>query len=206
MSDLQVFGPVIIGTDVEDAVSTTLTTWLPAYLRWIERARGLTANWLPKQASITVSNDLDHWPEEGLPSVQIVCPGLADRPIRRGRFYEACWNVSLAAYVSAQDRSSTERLAKYYAAALRVLMIQQSGLGSPPFATGVSWLGESYDTNLPDRAQRTLGRAVEHFSVQVDSVAQSLGGPVTVPTDPVPPAADLPTVQDVDTGIVLIPE
>ena len=198
MSDLQTFGPVVIGSQVEDAATLTLQTWLPAYLDWVTRQIGQPAGWLPLPRSYNVSNDDNHWGQDQLPAILVVSPGLLERPKQDGqRLYRADWGLSIDIFVSSSDRTNTERLAKYYAAAVRSCLIQKADLGG--IAAGVQWRDEKYETHLPDKAQRTLGSARVTFCVDVRSVARALGGPATVPADPTQVPADWPAAQTVTT-------
>lgn len=193
MSDLEIFGSLITGDDVDQAVTSTLQTWSDTYLNRMCRKIGQTEGWLPSPGSYVHTNDPHYFPEDKPPVVVIAVPGTAERPIRDGqRYYRAKWDVRLVIFVQALDRESTERLAKLYGAAFRELLLQKRSLGG--FAEGIVWHEELYGTRVADRDQRTLGSCELRFSVDVRDVVKTLGGPVSpITTEP----ADWPTATNV---------
>lgn len=188
MSDLEVFGPLIIGTQPEEAVEATLKLWMATYLGRMNRAIGQPANWLQVPQSYTITDDWDHFPEEAVPAVLIMCSGI-EKPLMDGkRFYRAIFPIKVGIFVESQDRSSTRRLAKYYGAALRELLLHKGSLGD--FATATAWDGEEYGTRVSDRSQRTFGTAEVKLNVEVRQVVKRLSGPAVPLADPTkaPPA------------------
>ncbi|MGZ4530809.1 MAG: hypothetical protein ACXVXP_00485 [Mycobacteriaceae bacterium] len=177
MSDVQTFGSLVLGTDVSDAVTLTLQTWFPTYLAMMDRRlASLNLGSLPAPGSYVTSSDPRHWPEDQPPAVVVAVPGTLGQPKRDGsRNYRAFWDVRVIVFVTASDRESTERLAKYYGAAVRLLLLNKGSLGN--FAAGTEWYGEFYETKIADRDQRTLGSCENRFSVDVRDVVRALGGP-----------------------------
>lgn len=204
MSDLDIFGPLVLWTDVGNAVTLTLQTWYETYLEMVSRKIGQPSGWLPSPSSYVVTNDTNHFPEDQPPTVVVSVPGTMDRPKRDGqRLYRTCWDVRVTVFATAIDRESTESLVGYYGGATRALIVQKASLGN--FAEGVEWLGEYYDTKISDRDQRTLGSCENRFSVDVRDVVKVFGGP-TVPITSVP--ADWPTATNVKVQLAptAIPE
>ena len=72
MSDLEIFGPIVTGADVEDAVERTLKEWMQTYLRRMERHISKPPNWLPNPGSYIASSDWDHFPEEQVPAILLI--------------------------------------------------------------------------------------------------------------------------------------
>jgi hypothetical protein len=206
MSDLETFGSLILTPSVEDAAQGTLELWMPTYLRWLERLLGRPTGWLKEPRSYAVSSDFNHWPEDQLPAIQIMCPGLLERPIRDGtREYRATYDLCIGVYCSAGSRRDTQRLAKYYAGALRAILVQKGSLGN--FAIGTVWLDENYDVRVSDKSQRTTATAELKFAVEVYGVVKALTGPLVVPSEPAEVPPNSPTVTD-KTGrrISIVPE
>jgi hypothetical protein len=202
MSDLEVFGPLVLSTDVESAVEATLKRWMTDYLRWVERTKNLRVNFLPTPRSYTITSDWDHFPEDQLPAVLIMC-AKADNPKMDGRReYRATFPVRVGVIVSAKDRNSTERLAKYYGGALRALLLAKGSLGN--FAVQTCWDGENYDVHTADRSQRTLATAEVKLTVEVRNVVRRLAGPLEPSPKPAESAPPWPTVSK-ETPIVLNP-
>jgi hypothetical protein len=196
-----VYGPLVLATDVEDAATLTLQTWLPQYLAMVSRKIGQTADWLQPPKSYVVSNDAAHWPEDQIPAVVIGSSGTTGKPKRDARLYRAMWQLQVVVYCSANDRPSTERLAKYYGGAVRATLAQKASLGN--FAAGAEWEGEKYDFRIAERDKRTLGSCSNIFCVDVRDVVQALGGPALVaPPTTVPP--DWPVANNVT--VTLDPE
>lgn len=200
MSDSVIFGNLVTGDDVDQAITLTLQTWAATYLERMCRKIGQPAGWLPYPQSYVHTNDPNHFPENQPPTVVVAVPGTSGRPIRDGsRNYRVEWDVRVAIFVRATDREATEKLAKYYGAAFRELLLQKRSLGG--FAEGIEWHGEFYETRVSDRDQRTLGSCELRFCVDVRDVVKTLGGPTSpIPTEP----ADWP--QATDVHVTLTPE
>jgi hypothetical protein len=200
MSDEQIFGSLVDGNDVDDAVTATLQKWSDTYLNRMCRKIGQPEGWLPSPGSYVHTNDPHYFPEDQPPVVVVAIPGLSGRPIRDGqKYYRAEWDVQLTIFVQANDRDATERLAKQYGAAFRELLLHKRSLGG--FAAGISWHEEQYGTRVSDRDQRTLGACELRFSVDVRDVVKTLGGPPTpITTEP----SDWPTASSVK--VTLEPE
>lgn len=187
MSDANIFGNLVGGYEVDDAVAATLQKWSDTYLERQCRKIGQPFGWLPSPGSYVFTNDPHYFPEDQPPVAVIAVPGTVGSPIRDGRkYYRAQWDVRLTIFVQTTDREDTERLAKYYGAAFRELILQKRSLGG--FAEGITWHAEDYGTRVSDRDQRTLGACELRFSVDVRDVVLTLAGPavpiITTPADP----------------------
>lgn len=197
MSDLEVFGNFKLPTEIDDAVQGTLEQWIGTYLRLVERRLGKEMGWLPNPKSYIVSSDFDHYPEEQLPAIIIESRGTAGRPKMDGtKYYRSEFGIKVSVFVEASDRRSTEQLAKYYVAALRLLVMQKGSLGG--FAIASCWEDESYSAFTSDRTQRTIGTATVSFNVEVREVGQRLSGP-SVPIETEPGA--IPKATKVTPGV-----
>lgn len=194
MSDLDIFGSLILAPQLEDAAQGTIETWISTYLRRVERFIGKPALWLPNPKSYECTNDFDHWPEEQLPAILIMVPGISGRPERDGeRNYRVPFHLKIGVVVSADTRKHTERLSKYYAGAIRNLIANKGSLGS--FAVGSVWVDENYENKTSDHSQRTLSRAEVCFDTEVYGVVKALAGPATVPAEPATEPPSNPTVR-----------
>lgn len=198
MSD-QIYGPLVLATDIEDGATLTLQTWMPQYVGRVSRkVRNGDSLWLPAPKSYVVANDPTHWPEDQLPAIVLASPGTMGKPQRSGRLYRAFWQLQVVVYVSSNDRPATERLAKFYGGAVRSVFTAKADLGG--IAAGCEWLGEKYDIRISDRDERTLGSCSNTFSVDVRDVVQALGGPSLVtPPEVVPP--DWPVADHVTVNL-----
>lgn len=203
MSDAEIFGPLILGSDVEDGAITTLQTWMPLYIAMVSRKIGQAWDWLQVPKSYTAANDPNHWPEDQVPAIVVACPGTEGQPKRDGRqTYRAKWQLEVVVFVSANDRPATEKLAKYYGGAVRMILAQKADLND--LAAGTQWNSEKYNIRIADQDQRVLGSCSNTFCVDVRNVVRALGGPPDPNADPsgVPP--DYPLAEHVT--VQLVPE
>jgi len=197
-------GPMISAYDVERAALDTLRKWIDTYLGEAEAQHGRQRNSLPRPRSYTTTNSFDKWPEDQLPCVLLVSPGVLEPPQVRGdgTFY-AVFSLGVAAIVSTAQMADTEELAKLYVCALRTCLIQQRSLGG--FAAGTEWLDETYD-DLPSEDWRSLGAGQAIFAVEVDAVAQRYHGPLlSTPQPPYAPVPGDPFADPVDVDLQQIP-
>lgn len=195
---MTVFGRMVTGAQVEQAALATLRTWIPDYLRELERQVGRIPGALPLPRSWAIADRPDRWPEEQLPAVVLVSPGWTEPPRRNGRgVYSAWWTLSALVYVAGPTRESTNELSKLYAAALRELLVEKSSLGG--FADAFELLGESYDEELYGEFRRTVGVGYVIARFHVEGVAGGGYGPTNPTPDPVATTpGDWPVVPDRD--------
>jgi hypothetical protein len=201
--DHDVFGSIIVATEVEDALKATIEEWAPTYLRFLERHLGKEPMWLPNFRSYVVTSDFDHWPEEQLPAILIISPEI-NKPAPDGnKDYRADFPINVGVFAAGNDRSSSEKLVKYYGAALRALLLQKGNLGG--IATATVWDGEKFDVHVPEAGKRTVGTAEIELTTEVRQVVRRLGGP----SEPLPPPeaepSPWPLVEHV-TPVKLDPE
>ena len=193
MSDATIFGNLITGDDVSQAIENTLTTWAQTYLDRMCRKIGQPEGWLPSPGSYVHTNDPNYFPEDAPPVVAIAVPGTLGEPQRDGqKYYRAMWDARVTIFVQANERAATERLAKQYGAAFRELLLHKRSLGG--FAEGINWHGEMYEPRVSDRDQRTLGSCEVRLGIDVREVVLTLAGP-SAPTTTQP--ADPPTATSV---------
>lgn len=175
-----VFGDIIDGDQIEQAMLAMLKLRLPTYIDEVAQQRehdlGRGAYQYPK--SWIVTREFDKWPENKLPCVIVISPGMVDEPVKRkdGK-YTGSWYVALAVVVSARSPQGTNRTAKRYGAALRACVLQNATLEGALRGTRVKdWVSEEYDS-LPEEESRYLGSANLIFTVEVDDVTNAYKGP-----------------------------
>jgi hypothetical protein len=203
VSDPDVYGRSVSGADVEAAIEATLRASLPAYLGRASRIldmrdgngelRELRQIQSYRRASRAVFQG-----QQQRPGVVIVCPGLADRPERHGRWsYSVAWHVGVAVVVDAPSDRGTghgaRAYAQLYAAAIRDCLLQHGALGDLG-ASGTYWVDEGYD-DFPADASTFIGSAQNVFRVVVDNVTTATLGPLEPPDDPTVEPDDWPTVS-----------
>jgi hypothetical protein len=195
-----IFGRIVHDGQVEQAAMQTLQKWLPTYIAELERQTGRDRGSLPtprawRTANVSV-NELATWPEDQLPALLVVSPGLADRPELIGGVYTGHWALGVAVITSARDKETTGTLAKLYGAAIRAVLVQHPTLEG--FAAHIDWVDDNLD-EVPHERQRTLGAAINVFEITVDDVLTVAGGPIEPdpkpdPTEPYDPLGTVDTV------------
>lgn len=187
-----IFKPIITRQEVELRVTNTLKDWIDTYLAEVERQNGLDVRQLPRPRSYSRRNEFDHWPEEQIPAVIVVSPGLVGRPVANGSGeFRGQWGVGVAVIAEGQDVNNTRDLVGYYTAAIRALILQRPSLGG--FAMGVTWEDERYDDISDIDVGRTLASGQVVFQVEVEGIVSTKAGPVTPDTPPVDPPPVSPT-------------
>lgn len=203
-------GPIITDDMVEDAVVSHLKTWLPSYLAEVEDAvpgveRGFYKR--PPGSSYTTRADFDKWPEEMLPAIVVVSPGIDDDPVKDGRGnIRAQFQIGVVAVVSSTDQVATRRYAYRMGAAIRGVLIQKPSLGQAfnGAVRGIDWVG-SRNNELPDSgsADRSIWACQQLFIVEVDGLLSKRGGlrnPLDPDTNYAPEPGD-PTVDNVNQPV-----
>lgn len=197
--DSQVFGRMLSGSEVEADVIASLSMWLPTYVAEAERQEGLGAGALAPVRSVTTeATPGRRFPEEQLPCLIVVSPGLAERPEMSGQggAYRARWAIGIAVVVEARTRTETDRLAKIWAALIAGIMLQQQDIGKG--CRGVTWEGQVYD-EVPAEDRRTLAAGQNEFTVEYDGAIYSRLGPSEPNDDP----RGWPLVQTVHNEYVM---
>jgi hypothetical protein len=189
MSDI---GTLITDDMVEDAVIATIKLWLPTYMSEVERQLGLTPNYYqrpPGDASYTVRADFDKWPEEMLPVVIVISPGIDDDPPKDGnRRYRASFQIGTVCVVSSINQLETRRYAYRMGAALRAVLVQKQSLGQAfdGRVRGVTWHG-SRNNEMASEDQRSIWANRQLFTVEVGGVLGGAAGPTAPEPDPQTP-------------------
>lgn len=203
MSDA-IFGPLVTGTDLEDAVVATLKLWVAEYLAWAERATGRAQGSLPSPRAWVTSATAERWPEETPPCVLVLSTGTTEAPIMEGDgSYRAKYDLGVAIVTSANTEGATLELAKLYTAVFERILLQHRSLGG--FANAVEWQGDSWD-KMPanPKRRRHLAYGSAEFMVEVSDVLNARTGPAVPRVDPTPAEPDDPTITQ--ATVVLNPE
>jgi hypothetical protein len=191
----RVFGPLVGGHNVEDAVLLVLTTWMATYCAEICRLIGRPPATLPSIRSWRVSSEMESFPEDQHPAVIVRSPGLLDVPEQgggiTGHAFMARWDVlvGVQAVTRGDKRRGSpraRRLAQMYATAARGAIIQQR---DPHGLMGMTdWIGVDQD-ELDSSSDRTTALIIDRYSVQVNNNVEWGRGPID-PLDPGPDDGD----------------
>lgn len=192
MSGESIFKPIVTRQEVEMAALNTLKLWFDTYLAEVERQKGLDVRQLPRPRSYIRKNEFDRWPEDQIPAIIVISPGLVGPPSGTGSgSFRGDWQLGVAVITEGQDNDNTRDLVGYYTAAIRALILQRPSLGG--FAMGVTWEDERYDDISDTEVGRTMASGQVVFQVTVEDLVSTKAGPVTPDTPPVTPPDDSPT-------------
>jgi hypothetical protein len=205
MTSTNVFGPSVSGATVERRIAEFVEPFLNDYIAEAERIDGWATGEIERPLSVVPASNLDRWPEDQLPVLVVVSPGITGTPERRGDgSYRAVFGVQFAPVVSADTEANTRRLAQAHALAMRLLVVQHGGLGG--IASDVRWIGESYDA-IPFEQTRTLQAGLVAFNVGVEAVAsEAYGLPEPLPDPQTPGQWPEATVVDTKVDSIAITE
>lgn len=190
-------GPIVAGDILEQAAIDTLRAWFPFYLGEIARQRGLDPGKYPNPRSYKITAEIQKWPEDQIPAVQVISPGEVEGLQNDDDgYYRARHALGVAVVVDGQDQSTTNQAAKVYAACARAILIHKPALGG--IANGVFPRPLSFNEIPPERT-RTLAVAFAEIEIDVPDVLYAYPDlpetPPAVPRDPLP---DTPLVDTVE--------
>jgi hypothetical protein len=188
MTELAVFGNLILATDVDEAALATLELWLPTYLGQIETERDLTAGSLPRPTGSSFASTLsdDEFLDHALPAVLATTVGTTGAPVvAADASYEVTWHLTVSCVLRGRTAPETRRNVSLFEGCVRRLLVQQGSLGKR--VSGTKWVG----TNVASVADRTragryLAAGITQFNVFTDQAVQGRVGPVA-PANPDPP-------------------
>lgn len=207
---MSIFGRILTDDQVEDAVVNHLFNWTSTFLTEIERQLGLTPPYYqrPAKSSYTVRADFDKWPEEMLPLVVVVAPGIDDDPIKEGKGqYRAKFNIGVTSVVSSISQVETRRYAYRMGGAIRAAMVKKQSLDHAlnDSVRGVDWIGER-NSEIEQSADRSVWANRQLFVIEVSDVLTRTGSPAVPEIDPTAaPPPDPPSVLTATETIVRMP-
>jgi hypothetical protein len=146
----------------------------------------------------------DKRPEQRLPLILIISPGLTDtQPASQAdKTFNTEWALTLSGIVHGKNEDEAELMASCYGLALVQMINQQAGgwadlpayLGPPLTVENVEWMAPGLDFNtLEVSRRRSIVAAEANFAVVFRDSATSLGPP-SPPVDPTVDPGDWPEV------------
>jgi hypothetical protein len=204
-----IYGPLVGGHSVQEAVYRTLEEWLPSYIA--EFNRNLGSEVLVKPFEYRHRPDFRTLPRNASAAILISVPSTVGPPEVYQNAIRANWRVEAMVYVyGTKDWQETEALTQAYAACIRACIIQKRGLDG--FAETTLWDGEEY-LEGEHSSGRTTGIAHVRFIVTVGNSMNMYGGTpspqfaaagaVTTPSTDVP--SEVPIAEDVNVTITKEP-
>lgn len=204
-----IFEPIFDASILEYAVIATLRKWMPTYLREIELQRNLEPGRIAAPRTYGTRNEFTTFPDEAMPIVVVVSPGLTSEPRADGEGrYSGWWALGVGVVARADDEQHTNQLAKIYGAAVRTILIQKPTLDESWEFNGIQWVDEDF-TDVPvSDIERTIRASRNVFQVGVANMATKFVGPA-VPTEPDPdtqPGSEWPEVETADVTVNVVEE
>jgi hypothetical protein len=183
---------------LEDRVIDALQTWMPSSLHEVCAQDETVPAPAPLPRSYRVFSEENQWPEQQLPAIVVVSPGVVDEPAQaHAGIWRAKWSLEVTAIVKGPDPHRTRRLAQAYWTAMCLSILQRRSLGDPYTA---AVLKDAAMTAVPVEKARTLAGATALFHVEVQQMFSSFDGPKTPePPDPMPET--WPTVSEINIEI-----
>lgn len=174
------FGPILSGFEIEQALAGGIRTWLPDYLLELERRRSLPPRSLPAfRTEVPTSFDADRLREDQLPALAIMSAGLTEPPQAHNSdgSYTAKWRVDCISSCVARGNRQARRLAQWYTAAVRAILLQWDFSGTDLSLIRIDWVSERYSTRSPTE-ERTMGEGVVSVDVHATDVMYRSAGPM----------------------------
>lgn len=191
---MSLYGPLVTVEDVRLALTAHLRTWAPSYIAEVARQRSTT---LPGFRGYTVETGDD------FPVCITACAGTTGDLIKHGDGkITAAYTVGAAAVAAAPTREEATALAGYYGAAIRGAVVQHPDLSG--YAAGCEWTGETVE-EVAYTSEQAIVACTERFTIWVDDVTDTRGGPLTPPVDPDTDPGEWPTVDTVTVTVVREP-
>lgn len=209
MSAGNLFGPIVDGDLVEQALSASLRRWVPTQLGEMERLKGYNPGDIEPPRGYVSSSEFENWTGDQLPVLVSITSKAAQAVRREDGAYEAMWPTSVACIVSDVDQPSTRKLGMAMAAAVRSAVVQHKLLKSDEFPDGlggssVMWTGEDYAQIRFDET-RTLFAPLVQFEITVQNVVVESAGPREPIEDPTTDPGSLPALERIETRVDLRP-
>lgn len=197
-------GPVLLVDEIEAAMTAHFRAWEETYLSEVERVKDESPRALPQIASFQTRNEFDKFPEDQLPALVVVSPGIVEGSIEREAdgSYSALWDVGIAVVSSGQDERTTQSVRAMYGAAIRMAFLQHPDVG---LGTVEKWIDESYK-DIPVDATRSVSVVQLIFQVRVEDILNASEGLREPLGDPYVEEYEHPEVGDAQVEITKIGE
>lgn len=191
---MTVFGPVITGNDVGDAVKAWLVHWLPSYLAEAERDSGRDPGTLPMPRSWSKVPVFSRYNEQQLPAALIVSTGTDEISRRGDGTYGATFGVTAFVLAQGKDRENALELADRYAGSIARLAVDKPSILG--FAEGTDFLG-FVPADLPVDYMPNGWTVGVALGIRVNAVVTATGGPSVPDLDP----SDLGEVETAEIAV-----
>ena len=195
------FGPLVVATDIDDAVMGLVRKWINTYLSEFELERDLGDQSLkrPRPANIINALTVPEFKDNALPAIVVNTASTSSTPIvMAGGDTTAFWRATITCRVRGKTPPETKVLAATFEGCVRRLMVQRAQK-EHGLITDCRW-----DSTLiqpaPDTtgAGRWLADGIAQFVLGVDVAMNGVVGPSVPDAGPYAPLA---TVQEIDVDL-----
>lgn len=201
------WGEILDGADVEAAVIAHLRHWMPSTTAYVKRQKDPdNKKW---QAGIAEIREYEvshadaaarHWPEDQLPMLVAQSPGMEGDPVEEGDgTVSATYGIMLSAIASSVTMADAKELARLYASAARLAMVQapQLDAGTGDFFAEHVKMGAERNGQVRQgiEGERNLMICTVPYLIAVPQIMDVSGGPLVAPEDPEIEPEDWPTVK-----------
>lgn len=202
------WGPILDGADVERALIAHLRHWMPAAADYVRRVKDPDGKAWPDGISEIREYGVSHadaaaekWPEDQLPMLIAQSPGMEADPFTDGEGrVSAIYGVMLSAIASSVTMADTKELARLYASAARLSIIQNPQLDAGSgvaFANGIKMGAErNGQVRRGMEAERNLMICSVPYLIEVEDIMIVSEGPIEVPEDPTEELPPRPRVKE----------
>lgn len=210
---MSVFGPSLDSADVEAAVLAHLRAWMPTTIPEIRRQKDPDGKLWPdgveaiREYTVSHAQAVAHkWPEDQLPMLIAESPGMEGDPYEQGDgTVSAIYGIAVTAIASGATQADTKALARLYASAARMAMLQEPSLAAgtdTPFAGGVAMGAERIaPVRRGVEAERNLLAVTYPFLIEVNEILNVNGGPLKPQTaEEIAEGVEPPEWPDVKEG------
>jgi hypothetical protein len=204
---VSVWGPILDGADVERALLAHLEHWMPAASAYVRKAKDPTGEKWPEGIAEIREYGVSHadaaaqkWPEDQLPMLIAQSPGMEDDPVvEEGGRVSAVYGVVLSAIASSVTLEDAKELARLYASAARLAIIQNPQLdaGTGDFFSDHVRMGRERNGQVRRgiEGERNLMICSVPYLIAVPQILDVSGGPLVAPPDPEEEAPEWPRVK-----------
>lgn len=205
---MSVWGPILDGADVEQALIAHLRHWVPATSAYVRKQKDADGTKWPEGIASIREYGVSHadaaaqrWPEDQLPMLIAQSPGMEDDPfVEEGGRVSATYGVALSAIASSITEEDAKELARLYASAARLAIMQapQLDAGTGDFFADHVKMGRERNGQVRRgvEGERNLAICTVPYLIAVPQIMDVSGGPITAPEDPEVEPEDWPTVKE----------
>jgi hypothetical protein len=167
------WGPLVVGTDVDDEIIATLRKWVPTYLAQLRIERNLSFN-LARIRTYANTFEGQEFLDHQLPAIVATTANLTAAQGGPNTPHQGTWQSLVACVVRGRSPAATRYLCALYGGTVARVLTQQSG----SVQQGVRYPSMRYEPVVDGTGNsRWLLAAVNEFDVYSDEILQPWGGP-----------------------------